>query len=188
MRMASVCAIIYDCSGMRMLIIPAEPYFPRNKIVRFEYNPLFSIGPSEASNKAWDSQTPAGRGFIQAPLESGTAVYGLTVFHQLHCIDMIRHGFYHGVTDDRIAVRAEEHSQEEEHHMIDPRAHARHCFDYLRQTVQCTADTNLEPVDFSLGGVKGWTEHVCRDFEAVQRYAVQRRPEREGNPLENEVE
>ena len=57
------------------------------------------------------------------------------------------------------------------------RIHARHCFDYLRQTVQCTADTNLEPVNFDLKGVNGWTKHICKDFDAVRRIAAERRPD-----------
>ena len=50
--------------------------------------------------------------------------------------------------------------------------HLRHCFDYLRQALVCTADTNLEPVDWELGGVTGWKyERKCRDFEVVKAWA-----------------
>jgi Mycotoxin biosynthesis protein UstYa len=50
--------------------------------------------------------------------------------------------------------------------------HTRHCFDYLRQSLMCNADTNLEPVDFSLGGVTGWKfDRKCRNFDAIKDWA-----------------
>ena len=50
--------------------------------------------------------------------------------------------------------------------------HLRHCFDYLRQSLICNADTNLEPVDFELGGVTGWKfERTCRNFDKVKEWA-----------------
>ena len=87
--------------------------------------------------------------------------------------DMIRHQFYKGSNVTHSPTEDMESGE-----LRGTRAHARHCFDYLRQTVQCAADTNLEPVDFRLGGVKGWTEHVCKDFEAVRKMAAEQRPER----------
>jgi hypothetical protein len=50
--------------------------------------------------------------------------------------------------------------------------HLRHCFDYLRQSLMCGADTNLEPVKEDLGGVTGWgNPRVCRDHEQLVRWA-----------------
>lgn len=50
--------------------------------------------------------------------------------------------------------------------------HLRHCFDYLRQSLICAADTNLEPVNFELGGVTGWQfNRTCRDFEGIKKWA-----------------
>lgn len=50
--------------------------------------------------------------------------------------------------------------------------HVTHCFDFLRQCVECSADTNIEPVNWDLGGVTGWGfERVCGDFDAVKKYA-----------------
>ena len=54
--------------------------------------------------------------------------------------------------------------------------HLRYCFDYLRQSLMCISDTNLEPVDLSLGGVTGWEfKRTCRDFERVKDWAEQNR-------------
>ena len=56
--------------------------------------------------------------------------------------------------------------------------HVRHCFDYLRQTIQCAADTNIEPGNLELGGVTGWgVGRVCRDFDEVKRIAAEWRLE-----------
>lgn len=45
----------------------------------------------------------------------------------------------------------------------------------------CAADTNLEPVDFDLGGVTGWRfEKTCRNFEAVKGWAEEWRSWDEG--------
>ena len=62
-------------------------------------------------------------------------------------------------------------SEEDENKRPDPH-HTRHCFDYLRQSLMCNADTNLEPVDFKLGGVTGWKyDRSCRNFDAVKDWA-----------------
>lgn len=53
--------------------------------------------------------------------------------------------------------------------------HTVHCLDYLRQALQCHADTNLEyRVVSGTGtgtGFTGYSEHKCRDFERVFRFA-----------------
>ena len=50
--------------------------------------------------------------------------------------------------------------------------HASHCFDYLRQSIACAADTALEPRNKQHSGVQGWgVEHRCRNFEAVKEWA-----------------
>ena len=48
-------------------------------------------------------------------------------------------------------------------------AHVRHCIDYLRQSLMCHADTNLEPIIEELGGATGFgSEHKCRNFEKIK--------------------
>ena len=52
--------------------------------------------------------------------------------------------------------------------------HVVHCLDYIRQALQCHADTNLEYRIVSETGNVGFTgygEHRCRDFERVFRFA-----------------
>ncbi len=51
-------------------------------------------------------------------------------------------------------------------------SHVRHCFDYLRQTLMCNADTNLEVIDWHTGGSTGWGfERQCRDYKKVVDWA-----------------
>jgi hypothetical protein len=50
--------------------------------------------------------------------------------------------------------------------------HIRHCFDYLRQSFMCAADTTLESVDPLLGGVTGWDAQTsCRDYNQLFEWA-----------------
>lgn len=50
--------------------------------------------------------------------------------------------------------------------------HVRHCFEYLRQSLICLADTNLEKLNYTTRGVSGWqTERTCRNFEGIKSFA-----------------
>lgn len=50
--------------------------------------------------------------------------------------------------------------------------HIRHCFDYLRRSIMCAADTNLEVVDRVNHTTNGWgQEKTCRDYGEVVAYA-----------------
>ncbi|KAK3298773.1 uncharacterized protein B0H64DRAFT_82253 [Chaetomium fimeti] len=118
----------------------------------FKYRWQFSARPSNNESQIWwDKVFPRGRGFIQHP-EISPVPHGLAVFHQLHCLDAIRHGYYAAVDGTEPA------------HFAKP-GHIRHCIDYLRQSIMCNADTNLEPIDPDLDGVTGWGfPRKCRDI------------------------
>ena len=50
----------------------------------------------------------------------------------------------------------------------------RHCLEYLRQSITCNADTNVEYRVVREDGVKetpGWDVKRCRDFDAVKHWA-----------------
>ena len=50
--------------------------------------------------------------------------------------------------------------------------HLRHCFEYLRQSLICLADTNLEKLNYTTRGVSGWqTDRTCRNFDGVRAWA-----------------
>jgi hypothetical protein len=50
--------------------------------------------------------------------------------------------------------------------------HSAHCFDYLRQSIMCGADTNLEGL--TKAG-PGWgSKHQCADYDALLGWANER--------------
>lgn len=50
--------------------------------------------------------------------------------------------------------------------------HIRHCFEYLRQSIICLADSNLEEMNYTARGVSGWqTERTCRNFKELSEWA-----------------
>lgn len=52
--------------------------------------------------------------------------------------------------------------------------HNRHCLEYLRQSIMCNADTNLEYRVVSESGFRefpGWDVKRCRNFDATLSWA-----------------
>ncbi|KAJ8131459.1 hypothetical protein O1611_g2171 [Lasiodiplodia mahajangana] len=124
----------------------------------FRYQQKFTLRPDNETDALWDSIFPRGRGFIKHP-EISPDVHCLAVYHQLHCLEIIRSGYWSAMD-----------GAEPSHH-AEP-SHLRHCFDYLRQSVMCSADTNLEPVIEGRGGVNGFgSDRKCRDFGRVSAWA-----------------
>ncbi|KAL8761568.1 MAG: hypothetical protein Q9184_002333 [Pyrenodesmia sp. 2 TL-2023] len=151
-----------------------------------------AASPSIHHHPTYLTKRSGGRGFIQNPA-IGPNKMGVAVYHQLHCLvctppslslslpfsrtpqlplptilhlptnrhnhrhpqDALRRGYY--------TARNETTTPSGKHH-TDP-AHIRHCIDYLRQSLLCAADTNMEPVDDELGGITGWGPRKCRDIK-----------------------
>lgn len=57
------------------------------------------------------------------------------------------------------------------------RDHTSHCFEYLRASLICAADSNLEPFRSKFEGMHGngvdgfGSNHQCRDFDKVYAWA-----------------
>ncbi|KAJ7203063.1 hypothetical protein GGX14DRAFT_399032 [Mycena pura] len=83
---------------------------------------------------AWAALVPYKRGFVR--LGPHGVPFSPAVYHQLHCINMVRWA-YRG-TRDGVFKTADAH--------VTAFGHANHCFDLLRQSVLCKADTTLMPV------------------------------------------
>lgn len=50
--------------------------------------------------------------------------------------------------------------------------HTKHCLEYLRNSIVCSADSALEPWKEELHGVDGFgSRHMCRDFGALFKWA-----------------
>ena len=50
--------------------------------------------------------------------------------------------------------------------------HAGHCFEYLRQSIMCAADSTLEPAEDIGKAFLGWGfRRQCRNYEDLMRWA-----------------
>ncbi|KAL9118983.1 MAG: hypothetical protein Q9187_004463 [Circinaria calcarea] len=125
----------------------------------FHYRKQFAAEPTNRTGKIWEIMFPKGRGFIRKDDIANGEIRGVAVFHQLHCLDGLRRGYYAALKSQSPSVHA------------DP-AHMRHCIDYLRQSLLCCADTNLEHVDPNLKGTTGWGfPRKCRDIVRIKDWA-----------------
>ncbi|EIW52494.1 uncharacterized protein TRAVEDRAFT_52938 [Trametes versicolor FP-101664 SS1] len=106
----------------------------------------YQISSNDAENE-WDSIFPDGGGFLL--LGPQRRAFGLSLFHQMHCLVRIRR-----------AIGARQ-----------PSIHAHHCLNYLRQAIICEADSTIEPVVPSPGErtVYAETSRSCKDWEKVYK-------------------
>lgn len=98
--------------------------------------------------------------------------FGLSMYHQMHCLDSLRkailgrHG--HG------PAAAPTHDSDSNVHMTKRDVeHSHHCLNYLRQTIMCNADLTLEPeiVQGSQDVGEGlFVTHVCKDWSKVHAF------------------
>ncbi|KAF2022493.1 hypothetical protein EK21DRAFT_83250, partial [Setomelanomma holmii] len=94
------------------------------------------------------------------PDKEGGYVVQLAVFHQLHCLNLIRKGIYGGVDmsnqDDLMGIE-----------------HLDHYIDMLRQSIICNSDVTLTTfTQTSLNTpmkVVAEVVHTCRSFSKIQQ-------------------
>ncbi|KAI1317562.1 hypothetical protein F5Y16DRAFT_148829 [Xylariaceae sp. FL0255] len=154
------------------------PSFPK-KVYTFNPDPHFVHGPMLFDEHEtlqtlhnWIPLSSDSRGYIQIPnspsypllgepyttpinrVQDGPA-YMMSVFHQLHCLSYVIKHFQQGYAGANLTEEKAFHSA--------------HCFDYLRQSIMCSADTNLEG---KTGSGPGWgSKHICRDYDALLIWA-----------------
>ncbi|KAI8930786.1 hypothetical protein NX059_011811 [Plenodomus lindquistii] len=152
-----------------------SPHIP-TQVTKFSINQTFA--PYNTSDffkpetlRAWNELMPVGMGFQEMPdpdsysdlptpiIWPNATVFTTSLTHQLHCLYAVV-AVYSGLTSN--------HVLEEDHHW-----HMIHCFDYLRQTIMCSADMSLEGLETTFpdhnGGSDGWdSKHVCRDYSKVR--------------------
>ena len=102
----------------------------------------------------WKAIIPPGDGFVT--LESGPDKrrYRLSMFHALNCLNTIREEVLHRKEDRETPTSME----------------ARSCLDYIRQSILCRSDVQLEWVRSEYGpkSVQPFVTHNnCRDWTAV---------------------
>ena len=80
-----------------------------------------------------------------------SAVYTVTLFHQLKCLDIIRQQFA-AITDGSPAL-------------------VQHCLNYLRQIILCYPNLRLEPATNAAGNAMRGYDTVCRDWKVIYEEA-----------------
>jgi len=103
------------------------------------------------NHSEWETLFPRSGGFVH--LGPDYVPYGLSMFHQFHCLDMIRTSLLSASRNTSLPLPI----------------HTKHCLGYLRQMTLCAADTHLEPVISYLRpkAVDSFGSHRCRDWNAV---------------------
>ncbi|KAI1857176.1 uncharacterized protein JN550_013413 [Neoarthrinium moseri] len=167
-----------------------EPFVPsfETHSVTFDLQELFAAPPSKDSNAAWDNLIPDGHGYVLVPeaaeryglapgiqTDEGIDRYSVTVYHQLHCLGMIRILFYQMVAiANHTTPRHFYHGTDKDNHDPTPFPdHVNHCFDYIRQSLMCSGDMTLEhsrepPLGEKRTDTDGWgVEHQCKDWDAL---------------------
>jgi len=142
-------------------------------VQNFERNPLYANRPSPETDAAWNALLPEGRGFVYVPdsekytLPPGEKtfygeIYSVSLFHQLHCLGQLRKYYWllvDGVMSNSTSLRPVVEG------LLGPSGeHVSHCFDYLRQTLQCAGDMALEwprkEEDGTRFAVDGWVSYT----------------------------
>jgi hypothetical protein len=86
------------------------------------------------------------------------------VFHQLHCLDGIRHAYW-TLLDS--AMKGEKIEESQAPHHVRP-GHVKHCIELLRAAITCQPDLTIEVVKDELDGVTGFgTVHECVDWKEL---------------------
>ncbi|KAL1627245.1 hypothetical protein SLS56_006484 [Neofusicoccum ribis] len=155
-----------------------EPDLLYSSRVTFQPHSYYGGAPSNATDEMWQRLSPPGDGIVEIPNEftanlpaslpapnspDTAKVYGVSMFHQLHCLNFLRFAYYpEGITE----MSAEE--------IV---FHRDHCLDYIRQAIMCAGDTTFEPL--TTVGINGMgATHQCRDFEKVFSWAYEHRSDK----------
>ncbi|KAF1989846.1 hypothetical protein K402DRAFT_350008 [Aulographum hederae CBS 113979] len=175
------------------LIKSPVPELPLERTV-FQKTPIFNERPNEKSDQAWNDLLPStnrrlqdGRGFVyipdsakyDLPLGQETPwgmIYSTALFHQLHCLGQIRH--YTWLLIDAVSQNDTAMQAELMDHLLgeDGGQHLHHCYDYLRQTIQCAGDMSIEWPRTEADGktriaVDGWgIPHECKSWSGIMDY------------------
>ncbi|KAL5610699.1 hypothetical protein FOBRF1_006816 [Fusarium oxysporum] len=172
--------------------IPNEIYSPAQSAVQYE-TVIFSGGLREEESKfrgsssdvdkQWDelynqvlisqisAESAAKLPNATTPFTNDTSHYiiELDVFHQLHCLNMMRKLAYPDVYKIDLVSGSEE--------AIDNIFHMEHCYEQLRQSLQCSSDISTIYWEWSVkkqrmfGNVR--TTHTCRNFDRIRDWAVE---------------
>ncbi|KAJ4470470.1 hypothetical protein J3R30DRAFT_3711809 [Lentinula aciculospora] len=174
---------VIDSHVNRSILIPLFPA-PAQDAVQYEvrrFNASFRTDitkyqgtPTEEIDKNWEdlyrygvNQIPASEAnklvdkTVPIPGDEDNYIVTLEVFHQLHCLNLLRKSLY------------------PDHYPTSLVNHLDHCIDILRQALTCTVDIN--PLSWYWYEPRKATEtkldgaHKCIDFEKIQEWAYEHR-------------
>ncbi|PGH37036.1 hypothetical protein GX50_00019 [[Emmonsia] crescens] len=154
--------------------------------VVFDADPRWT-GSDPETHKVWENEhlngithsfvldNPREYGFKKGvPARKGRERFGISMYHQLHCLASIRMAYFNQ-TDNH------QHRRDGSH--LDMRLlnllHVEHCFDYLRQGIQCSADSTVEWARVERNGkrkeIDGWgvPHHGCKDVRVLEEFIAQ---------------
>lgn len=114
--------------------------------------------------------------------------YMMSVFHQLHCLVWTHFSFTLLIANLNctLCTWQEDYTDLGKSYVVqhyqtafdgvnltkEVAHHSAHCFDYLRQSIMCAADTSLEG---KTEAGPGWgSDHQCKDYDAVLAWANER--------------
>ncbi|KAM7215684.1 protein of unknown function (DUF3328) domain containing protein [Rhypophila decipiens] len=161
---------------------PREDVFEPDLLfdTRITFQPHSYLGgrPKNDTNEAWRRLQPPGDGIVEIPNhltgnlppslpapnnKEHAKVYGVSMFHQLHCLNFLRYAYYPETVEDFPPDEVEFHRD--------------HCLDYIRQGIMCAGDFTLEPL--TEVGINGMgATHQCRNFERMFSWAYEHRSDK----------
>ncbi|KAK9773052.1 putative Tat pathway signal sequence [Seiridium cardinale] len=139
-----------------------DPYSRKNPDVNSAWGDLIETTISIISEEE-KSKLPGGR--ETAPAYGGEKGYAviIEVFHQLHCLNEIRKGFWAGNNSE---VRGG---------FANAGGHSDHCFSYLFQTLLCHADVGVMTMQWSerqnAFNADFNVTKQCRNYDAIKNWA-----------------
>ncbi|KAL0955850.1 hypothetical protein HGRIS_002052 [Hohenbuehelia grisea] len=140
--------------GLRTLPLDVRPV---NMVFRGDHQ-HYALSGGNASAE-WDSIVPEGSGIAFLGDASESAPFVVSMWHQIRCLNHIRTALVNEVDTG--------FNYEYTHH----------CFQYLRQSILCAADTTIEPLDEAAGRPKSNATHTCRDWQQVHGWMSDRQSE-----------
>ncbi|KAL2067817.1 hypothetical protein VTL71DRAFT_15913 [Oculimacula yallundae] len=132
----------------------------------FHYDNSFSEPPTSNHihrDYPWVDLYPKHGPYFNKSMDSSER-WTFSVFHQLHCVNRLRHGYWRA----RTAAKGGKPLGDDQHDRMTSPMHIQHCLDYLRQSLMCHGDTTLEPDDPGINGAHGFgPQHNCKSWHQL---------------------
>ncbi|RAL17388.1 uncharacterized protein BO97DRAFT_359181, partial [Aspergillus homomorphus CBS 101889] len=155
-------------------VCPSGP--PLQLPVTRKFQPLTPLWRAQSDTSSWESLlSPPNGGMLKVRTSNGTITdYGISMFHQLHCLSMLRGVIFPSISQHHGASTSSLPHSDNAH---EDSVHWAHCFDYIAQAIICSADDTIEPPHLAIDKngeriliVDGMGHtHQCRDPEPLWR-------------------